>query len=109
MIKLGNYALPVFGAFLTAMISISNVEWSGSIGQHLLVAFSLYTILSVFVSYCHRIMYLRYQNAQKVEGVLEEKRKNLPTRSVIFFLVLHIVLIIILLQQTIFYHFYLYK
>ena len=94
--KIGNYVLPIFGAFLTATFSISTMKWEGLGGQYIIAALSIYTMLSAFVSYWHRIKWLRHQTAQKVQGVEETKLTDLSLRSVAFFLILHFVLIVIL-------------
>jgi len=94
--KIGNYALPAFGAFLTATFSISTVKWEDSRGQHIMVAFAIYTMLAAFVSYYHRILWLRHQNKQRVKGIEESKLTGLPSICIVLFLALHFLLIVFL-------------
>lgn len=89
--KIGNYALPVFGAFLTATFSVSKLDWEGERERYLLIALALYTILSAFVSYCHRIAWLRQRKKQELN---DERPGNLSTCTVIFFMAIHFAFII---------------
>jgi NADH:ubiquinone oxidoreductase subunit 4 (subunit M) len=87
--KIGNYAIPAFSAFLTAALAVGSfpksAEW-----QAIIVNFALYTVAAAYVSYVHRIFYLRRRRAQQERG---EKPTNLCTWVVILFLVLHLLLV----------------
>jgi len=87
--KIGNYAIPAFGAFLTAALAVGSFPKSASEGQAIIVNFALYTVAAACVGYIHRISYLRCRRAQQERG---EKPTNLPTWAVVIFLVLHLVL-----------------
>lgn len=91
--KIGNYAIPTFSVLLTVSFSLSKVMWGDSYGRHIIVVFSIYTLLSAFVSYWHRITWLRHQTTQKVKGAKHGRRTDLSTLYVAFFLFLHFVLI----------------
>jgi len=92
--KIGNYALPAFSAFLTASFALGNLSWPEGRDRNFLIAFSLYTIISVFISYTHRLFWLRHRNKLKTKG---EKPEDLPLRTVSLFLLTHAVLICILI------------
>lgn len=94
--KIGNYVIPIFAVLLTVSFSTSKVMWGDPRGQYIIVVFSIYTMLSVFVSYWHRITWLRHQTTQKVKGAKHGRRTDLSTPYVAFFLFLHFVLIGIL-------------
>ncbi len=85
--KIGNYALPSFGAFLTAAFSVGTFDWKDDREKYLLIAFALYTMISAFVSYWHRLAYLRHKRRQEILKI--EKPSGLSTRIVIFFMLLH--------------------
>ena len=87
--KIGNYAIPAFGAFLTASLAVGSFPNSASQGQAIIVNFALYTVATACVGYIHRISYLRYRRAQQESG---KKPTNLPTLAVVIFLVFHLVL-----------------
>jgi undecaprenyl pyrophosphate phosphatase UppP len=91
--KIGNYALPAFAAFLTASFTIGNLSWSDEKARYLIIAFSLYTIFSVFVAYFHRLLWLRHRNRLKNEG---KKAEDLPFSTVLVVLIIHFILIIFL-------------
>ncbi|MFI5330378.1 MAG: hypothetical protein ACHQ2F_05000 [Desulfobaccales bacterium] len=90
--KIGNYAIPAFSAFLTASFAVGSfpksAEW-----QAIIVNFALYTVAAAYVSYAHRILYLRRRRAQQEKG---EKQTNLCLWFVLIFLVLHLALVIFL-------------
>jgi hypothetical protein len=93
--KIGNFALPAFGAFLTASFSIGKLDWGNGRERYLIVSFALYTVLSAFVSYFHRNTWLRHQN----EKNLKDKDNNnnyLSTSMVHSFMSVHLLLIICL-------------
>lgn len=94
--SIGNYTIPIFGAVLTAAFSVSKGMWESPRGQYIIVVFSIYTMLSAFVSYCHRLKWLRNRNAQRVQGFPQNKLKDLSSGWIIFFLGLHFLLIGIL-------------
>ena len=87
--KIGNYAIPAFSAFLTASFAVGSfpksAEW-----QAIIVNFGLFTVAAAYVSYLHRLSYLRWQNAQRERG---ERPTDLPTCAVILFLGLHLALV----------------
>lgn len=60
--KIGNYALPLFGACLTAAFSVGKLDWKDDRDKYLLIAFALYTIISAFIAYWHRLAYLRHKS-----------------------------------------------
>ncbi len=91
--KIGNYALPAFGAFLTASFTLGNISWSEDRARYFLIILTLYTIISVFISYFHRLLWLRHRNKLKKEGKTSE---DLPFLTVIIFLILHATLISVL-------------
>jgi len=73
--KIGNYAIPAFGAFLTAALAVGSFPKSAPEGQAIIVNFALYTVAAACVAYIHRISYLRCRRAQQKRG---EKPSN-PT------------------------------
>lgn len=87
--KIGNYAIPAFGAFLTASLAVGSFPKTASEGQAIIVNFALYTVAAACVGYMHRIFYLRCRRAQQER---DEKPTNLPTWTVAIFLVFHLVL-----------------
>jgi len=87
--KIGNYAIPAFGAFLTAALAVGSFSKSTPDGQTIVVNFALYTMAAACVSYIHRVSYLRYRCAQQEKG---KNQTNLPTWAVVMFLALHLVL-----------------
>jgi len=89
--RIGNYALPTFGAFLTFSLSMGKLWQEGMYGFRLVIAFTMYTILSAFVAYFHRLKWLRHRNQQKLSG---EKQSGLACCTVTFFMLLHLALII---------------
>ena len=104
--KTGNYMIPTFGVVLTVSFSISKVMWGDPRGQYTIVVFSIYTMLSAFVSYWHRITWLRHQTEERIRGAAKGKRTDLSTPCVVFFLSLHFVLIGILVAFIYFYPFF---
>lgn len=91
--KIGNYALPAFGAFLTASFALGKLSWSEGRDRNFLIALAFYTIISAFISYTHRLFWLRHRNKLKNEG---KKQENLPLHTVVLFLFLHACLIFVL-------------
>lgn len=91
--KIGNYALPAFSAFITAAFAISNFSWPDGRDRYFLLALSLYTIISVFIAYIHRLCWLRHRNKLKNKGKTLE---DLPLFTLCIFLFLHALLIIAL-------------
>lgn len=91
--KIGNYAIPTFGAVLTALLCISSFQQSAPEGQAIVINFALYTLMAAFASYIHRISYLRYRETQTERG---EKATNLPFSAVLMLLLIHLMLIGIL-------------
>ncbi len=87
--KIGNYALPTFSAFLTASFAVGDLSWAGARARYFVVSFAIYTLLSAFVAYWHRIAWLRYR---KKHG----DNTNLSFWHVFFFFILHAVLILTL-------------
>ncbi len=92
--KIGNYALPSFGAFLTAAFCLGKLDWKDDRERYLVIAFALYTILSAFVSYWHRLRYLRHIKKQEIKKI--EISSNLPTNTIISFVLLHFLSIVCL-------------
>lgn len=91
--KIGNYAIPAFGAFLTAALAVGSFSRSAPEGQAIVVTFALYTMAAACVSYIHRISYLRCRRTQQEKG---ENPTNLPTWAVVIFFILHLVLVSVL-------------
>ena len=91
--KIGNYALPAFSAFLTASFALGKPSWLEGRDRNFLIALALYTIISVFISYTHRLFWLRHRNKLKNEG---KKQEDLPLHTVALFLFLHAGLIFVL-------------
>lgn len=89
--KIGNYALPAFSAFLAASVALGKFSWSEDRGRYFLLALSLYTIIAVFISYIHRLCWLRHRNKLINEG---NKPEDLPFYGVVIFLLIHGLLII---------------
>jgi len=87
--KIGNYAIPAFGAFLTAALAVGSFSRSAPDGQVIVVNFALYTVAAACVSYIHRISYLRCRRTQQEKG---KNPTNLPTWAVVLFLAFHLVL-----------------
>lgn len=94
--KIGNYAIPAFGAFLTAALAVGSFSSSAPSGQAIVLNFALYTMAAASVSYFHRIAYLRCRRAQQETG---ETPTNLPTWAVVIFLFSHIVLVSVLFYR----------
>lgn len=94
--KVGNYVIPTFSAVLTISFSISKTMWGDPRGQYTIVVFSIYTMLSAFISYWYRITWLRHITAERVRGVQKGKHTDLSIPYVVFFLSLHFILIGIL-------------
>jgi len=84
--KIGNYALPAFSAFLTASFALSKFSWPEGRDRYFLLALSLYTIISVFIAYTHRLYWLRHRNKLKNEG---KQPEDLPLFAISIFLFLH--------------------
>ncbi len=91
--KIGNYAIPVFGAVLTSVLARGSFSKESPKGYMVIVDFALYTLLAAFVSYWHRLAWLRNRRAQKERG---EVPTNLPKKTVIVFMFLHFLLIVTL-------------
>ena len=91
--KIGNYAIPAFGAFITAALAMGSFSNSASDGQAVVVNFAIYTMVAAWVSYFHRIFYLRHRRIQKEK---DQNPTNLPTWAVIIFLIIHLGLVIVL-------------
>jgi hypothetical protein len=94
--KIGNYAIPAFGAFLTAALAAGSFSKSAPDGQAVVVTFALYTMAAACVSYIHRISYLRCRRNQQKKG---ENPTNLPMWAVVIFLILHLALVSILFYK----------
>lgn len=92
--KIGNYAIPVFGGVVTVAIALGPIGKDTSKGFKIIVSFGIYTLLASFVSYWHRLWYLRHRRAKKNKG---EEPSNLPFSRVLFIMILHLILIITLL------------
>jgi hypothetical protein len=88
--KIGNYAIPTFGAFLTSVLAMGPFSKESPKGYMVIIYFALYTLLAAFVSYWHRLAWLRRQHAQKERS---EKPSDLSTIVVCAFMFLHFLLI----------------
>lgn len=88
--EIGNYALPAFSAFLTAFFAIGKLNWVCDKDRYLIIIFSAYTILSTFVAYIHRLLWLRHQNKYIFK---DEKPKDLSNIIIFIILIVHAVLI----------------
>jgi len=88
--KIGNYAIPTFGAVLTTALAVGAFPKSAPGGQAIVINFALYTLAAAWVAYAHRISYLRRRRAQQERN---EKPTNLPLWGVIIFMLLHLTLI----------------
>jgi hypothetical protein len=91
--KIGNYAIPVFGAVVTAAIALGPIGKEITKGPTIIVSFAVYTLFAAFISYLHRLSYLRCRRAQKIEG---KEPTNLSKCAIIFFMGTHFLLIIAL-------------
>jgi len=87
--KTGNFAIPAFGAFLTLALAAGGWEDTRSI--RLVSAFAVFTLLSTFTAYCHRLAFLRQRKRQSESG---EAPSNLSTGKIVLFLALHFTLIL---------------
>lgn len=87
--KIGNYAIPAFGAFLTLALTVGNLEDTRSL--RLVSGFAVFSLLSAFVAYCHRLAFLRQRHRQSSDG---HTPSDLPTGMVALFLMLHLGLIL---------------
>ena len=91
--KIGNYTIPTFGAVVTAIIALGGIGKEGPKGFTIIVSFAIYTLSAAFISYLHRLSYLRYRRAQKKRG---EEQSNLPLYAVVILMTLHFLLIVAL-------------
>ena len=89
--KIGNYAIPAFGATVTAALALGPISKSGPQGHAIVVYFALYTIFSAYVAYGHRLAWLRFRRSQKERG---EEPSNLPGWVVIAFMFVHLALVV---------------
>jgi hypothetical protein len=89
--KIGNYAIPAFGATVTAALALGPISKSDPQGHTIVVYFALYTIFSAYVAYGHRLAWLRYRRSQKERG---KEPANLPRLVVLGFMFVHLVLIV---------------
>jgi hypothetical protein len=89
--KIGNYAIPTFGVIITSALAMGSFSKEGPKGYIIIIVdFALYTLLAAFVSYCHRLAWLRRQNAQKAK---DEKPSDLPLYAVMIVMGFHFLLI----------------
>jgi hypothetical protein len=88
--KIGNYAIPTFGAFITSVLAMGPFGKENPKGYIVIVDFALYTLIASFISYAHRLAWLRRQNAQKAK---DEKPSDLPPYAVRIFMGFHLLLI----------------
>lgn len=91
--EIGNYVIPTFGAIFTSVLVMGSFSKECPKGYMVIVDFALYTLLAVFVSYSHRLAWLRCRRAQKERG---EVPTNLPTKTVKVFMFFHFLLIVTL-------------
>ena len=87
--KIGSYAIPAFGAFLTFALATGSSDDTHSL--RLVSGFAVVSLLSAFVAYWHRLMWLRLQHRQPSK---EHTPSDLSTGTVAFFLILHLGLIL---------------
>lgn len=91
--EIGNYVIPAFGAVVTSALALGPIAKEHTSGLTVVVDFALYTLLASYVSYTHRLKYLRYRREQQGRG---EEPSHLPSAWVCVFLVAHGLLIGIL-------------
>ncbi len=87
--KIGSYAIPAFGAFLT--LALAAGSWDDARSLRLVSGFAVFSLLSAFVAYWHRLVWLRLRNRQSSNG---HTPSDLSTGMVALFLVLHLGLIL---------------
>ena len=88
--KIGNYAIPSFGAVITAALALGSIGTESSKGYAIICDFALYTLIASFTSYVHRLSWLRCRRVQKERG---KEPSNLPISAVVLFLIIHLLLI----------------
>ena len=88
--KIGNYAIPAFGAFVTAALSVGTFHKVTILSQGIVVNFALYTMAAAFVAYTHRLCYLRNQHKTGKES------SDLPLWAVSIIMLAHFCLVIAL-------------
>lgn len=91
-LKIGNYAITFFATVVTGSLALGNIT-AGPENYPVAIPFALYTILSAFIAYCHRLAWLRTRKGQEIRG---EPQTNLPNWAVIMFLLVHLLLIALL-------------
>ncbi len=87
--KIGNYVIPAFGAFLT--LALAAGSWEDTRSLRLVSGFAVFSLLSAFVAYWHRLVWLRRRNRQSSDG---HPPSDLSTGMVALFLILHLGLIL---------------
>ena len=87
--KIGNYVIPAFGAFLTLALAVGGLEDTRSL--RLVSGFAVFSLLSAFVAYCHRLAFQRRRHRQSSDG---DTPSNLSTGMLALFLILHLGLIL---------------
>ena len=87
--KIGNYAIPAFGAFLT--LALAAGSWEDTRSLRLVSGFAVFSLLSAFVAYWHRLVWLRLRNRQSSDG---HTPSDLSIGMVALFLILHLGLIL---------------
>jgi H+/Cl- antiporter ClcA len=90
--KIGNYAIPAFGAFLT--LALAAGSWDDTRSLRLVSGFAVFSLLSAFVAYWHRLAWLRQHNRQSRNG---QTPSDLSTGMTALFLILHLGLILSLI------------
>ena len=87
--RIGSYAIPAFGAFLTFALAVGSLEDTRSL--RLVSGFAVFSLLSAFVAYWHRLAWLRRRNPDTTEGAAPS---DLSTGTTALFLILHLALIL---------------
>ncbi|MCD4729571.1 MAG: hypothetical protein K8R74_03145 [Bacteroidales bacterium] len=75
--KIGNYAIPAFGAVVTVAIALGPIGKEVQKGSSIIVSFALYTLFTAFVSYLHRLLYL---------GAVKHKRKEVKNHLIFHYI-----------------------
>ncbi len=87
--KIGSYAIPAFGASLT--LALAAGSWDDTRSLRLVSGFAVFSLLSAFVAYWHRLVWLRLLNRQSSDG---HPPSDLSTGMVALYLILHLGLIL---------------
>ncbi len=88
--NIGNYAIPTFGVIITSVLALGPFSKESPKGYMVIVDFALYTLIASFISYAHRLAWLRCRRAQKEKG---EEPSNLPPYAVWIVMGFHFLLI----------------